>query len=158
MVTLRETIFLLGLVLWVPLRDSEQGRRPPCRPDSGIDLTILLDHTKIYHGVLAACPEMLSESLRERYTRATFSFRPTRSLTWDNVRTPPGERIEGSIWRAGTDSDAALIGISFIGRGRVLLNTIHVAALDTATAFPLGAGIRSVTLPNKRLKLSGACK
>jgi len=158
MVTLRETIFLLALVLWVRLRDSEQGRRLPCRPDSGIDLTILLDHTKIYHGVLAACPDMLSESLRERYTRATFSFRPTRSLTWDNVRTPPGERIEGSIWRAGTDSDAALIGISFIGRGRVLLNTIHVAALDTATAFPLGAGIRSVTLPNKRLKLSGARK
>jgi len=32
------------------------------------------------------------------------------------------------------------------------------AALDTATAFPLGAGIRSVTLPNKRLKLPGAHK
>jgi hypothetical protein len=156
MVTLREALSLLALVLWVPLQDLKQGGRPPCRADSGIDLTILLDDTKIYHGVLAACPDLLPDSLRERYTRAAFSFRPTRSLTWDNARTSRGERVEGTIWRAGTDSDAALIGISFVTRGRVVLNTIHVAALDTAAAFPLGAGIRSVTLPNKRLKLPGA--
>ena len=153
MVTFRETLFLLVLVFWIPLRESKQGRLL-CRADSGIDLTILLDHTKIYHRVLAACPDMLSDSLRERYTRATFSFRPTRPLIWDNARTSAGERIEGSIWRAGTDSDAALIGISFVARGRLLLNTIHVASLDTATAFPLGAGIRSLTLPNKRLKVA----
>jgi len=63
-------------------------------------------------------------------------------------------RIEGNVWRAGADSDAVLFGISFVARGWVLLNTIHIAALDTSTAFPLAAGFRSVTLPNKRLKLA----
>jgi hypothetical protein len=126
----------------------------PCRADSGIDLKITLDGTPVYHGVLAACPEMLPDSLRDHYTRATFVFRPARSLDWDDVRTPARERIEGNVWRAGADSDDVLLGISFVARDRVLLNTIHIAALDSSTAYPLGVGIRSVTLPNKRLKLA----
>ena len=137
---------------------SSVGRTVPCRTDSGIDLTILLESTPVYHGVLAACPDLLPDSLRERYTQAVFFFRPDRSLLWDDVRTRPRERIEGNIWRAGADSDAVLFGISFVARGIVLLNTIHIAALDSSTAFPLGVGLRSVTLPNKRLKLAAPAR
>ena len=153
MVALRALLLVTAPTLWLCVEGSSVRRTAPCRADSGIDLTILLDRTPVYHGVLAACPDLLPDSLRERYTRATFFVRPARSLMWDEVRTRPRERIEGNVWRAGADSDAVLFGISFVGRGWVLLNTIHIAALDTSTAFALGAGLRSVTLPNKRLKL-----
>ena len=140
--------------LWLCVNGSPVHRTAPCHPDSGIDLTIFLDRTPVYHGVLAACPGLLPDAMRERYTRATFFFRPVRSLMWDDVRTRPRERVEGNVWRAGTDSEVVLLGISFVARGRVLLNTIHIAAVDTSTEFSLGAGFRSVTLPNKRLKLA----
>jgi hypothetical protein len=149
----RRALLLVTAPMWLCLAGSPVRRVTPCRADSGIDLTVFLDSTRVYHGVLAACPDLLPDSLRERYTRAVFFFRPARSLMWDEVRTRSRERIEGNVWRAGTDSDAVLIGISFVARDIVLLNTIHIAALDTSTAFPLGVGLRSVTLPNKRLKL-----
>ncbi len=154
MVALRTILLLMAPALCLHAHASTDRGARPCRSDSGIDLKITLDRTLIYHGVLATRPEMLPDSLRERYTRAIFFFRPARSLEWDDVRTPAGERIEGNVWRAGADSDAVLLGISFVSRDRVLLNTIHIAALDSSTAFPLAAGIRSVTLPNKRLKLA----
>ena len=125
-----------------------------CQADAGIELEITLDSATLYRGVLAACPEMLPDSIRERFTRAVFVFKPARSLQWDEFRTPAGEAIEGNVWRAGADADDVLLGISFMGQGRVLLNTIHIAARDSSTAFPLGAGIRSTTLPNKRLELT----
>jgi hypothetical protein len=150
----RTILLLIAPALCVHAHASTVREARPCRTDSGIDLKITLDRKPVYHGVLAACPEMLPESLRERYTRATFFFRPTRSLEWDDVRTPARATIEGNVWRAGADTDAVLLGISFMTRDRVLLNTIHIASLDTSTAYPLGVGIRSVTLPNKRLKLT----
>ena len=154
MVLLRASLLLLVPVLWSCAPRGSARRAAHCGADSGIDLTISLDTTPLYHGVLAACPDSLRDSLHERVTRAVFVFRPTRALSWDDVRTPAGESIEGNVWRAGADSNAVLIGISFVGQDRVLLNTIHIASLDTSTAFPLGAGISSVTLPNKRLKLA----
>jgi len=154
MVALRALLLVTATTLWLCVEGSSVRRTAPCRADSGIDLTILLGRTPVCHGVLAACPDLLPDSQRERYTRATFFFRPARSLMWDDVRTRPRETIEGNVWRAGADSDAVLFGISFVARGWVLLNTIHIASLDTSTAFPLGVGLRSVTLPNKRLKLA----
>ncbi len=153
MVAVRTTVLLVASALCTHAQASTIRGAKPCRADSGIDLRITLDGTPIYHGVLAACPEMLPDALRDRYTRATFFFRPARSLDWDEVRTSARERIEGNVWRAGADSDDVLLGISFVARDRVLLNTIHIAALDSPSAYPLGAGIRSVTLPDKRLKL-----
>lgn len=152
MVVSRATLLLFASTLWSCM-PSPLARRP-CNAASGIDLTINLDGTPVYQGVLAACPDSVPDSLRERVTRATFVFRSARPLSWDDVRTPAGETIEGNVWRAGADSDAVLIGISFVGQDRVLLNTIHIAALDTSTSFSLGAGITSVTLPNTRLKLA----
>jgi hypothetical protein len=154
MVVFRATLLLLAPTLWSCAPGASARRAASCRADSGIDLTITLDTTPVYHSVLAACPDSVPDSLRERVTRATFVFRSARPLSWDDVRTPAGETIEGNVWRAGADSHAVLFGISFVSQGRVLLNTIHIAALDSSTAFPLGAGIRSVTLPNKRLKLT----
>src|SRR6266496_2001352 len=148
----RPILVVLAPLFWALAHACSLRTSTSCAADSGIELAITLDSTPLYQGVLAACPDMLPDSLRERYTRATFVFRPAKSLRWDEVRTPPGETIEGNVWRAGDDSNAVLLGISFVTRDRVLLNTIHIAALDTSTAFPLGAGIRSVTLPNKRLK------
>jgi hypothetical protein len=153
MVVCRATLLLLAPTLWSCVPGAPTRKAASCRADSGIDLTITLDTTPVYHGILATCPDSVPDSLRERVTRATFVFRPAGPLTWDDVRTPAGETIEGNVWRAGADSDVVLFGISFVGQGRVLLNTIHIASLDTSTSFALGAGIRSVTLPNKRLKL-----
>jgi hypothetical protein len=154
----RRALLFVTAPAWLCLAGSPVRRVAPCRADSGIDLMVLLDSTPVYHGVLAACPDLLPDSLRGRYTRAVFFFRPARSLMWDEVRTRSRESIEGNVWRAGADSDAVLFGISFVARGIVLLNTIHIAALDTSTAFPLGVGLRSVTLPNQRLQLTAPAR
>lgn len=130
------------------------GKAISCRAHSGIDLAIVLDSVTLYHDVLAACPDQLPDSLRERYTTATFAFTPTRSLEWEDIRTPPGDTIEGNVWRAGADPGVVLIGIAFVNRNRVLLNTIHIAALDSSASFTLADGIRSATRPSVRLNLT----
>jgi len=138
MVALRTILLLMAPALCAHAHASTDREAKPCRSDSGIDLKITLDRTLIYHGVLAACPQMLPDSLRERYTRAIFFFKPARSLEWDDARTLAGEQIEGNVWRAGTDSNAVLLGISFVNRDRVLLIQFTLPRLTHRPHSPWG--------------------
>jgi len=40
------------------------------------------------------------------------------------------QRIEGNIWEAGKDTNEILLGISFIAKNQILLNSIHFAMHD----------------------------
>ena len=52
----------------------------------------------------------------------------------------PTQTIEANIWQAGADPDALLLGVTFVS-DRVLLNSIHVAKPDTASASQVDRGV-----------------
>lgn len=81
-----------------------------------------------------------------------FSFRSGRPVVWDGYRdqkdrTAAGQVIEASLWQAGAEPDAVLIGVSFSTPDRVLMNTIHIAHPDRRTESTVAAGLTVSSYP-----------
>ena len=86
------------------------------------------------------------------YGRIDLSFRASHSIVWkgyreESDRTPAGQMIEGSVWQAGAEADALLIGVSFNTRDRILMNTIHIAHPDRRDESTIAEGLTVVTYP-----------
>lgn len=84
--------------------------------------------------------------------RIDFSFRPRQPIVWrgyrDKVdRTSAGEDIQGSLWEAGADHDALLIGVSFSTQDRILVNTIHIAHPNLRDQSNIASGLTVITYP-----------
>ena len=62
-------------------------------------------------------------------------------------RTKRTQTIEGNIWQAGKESDAILLGVSFMTPGQVLLNTIHMAELRAESTSEIDRGLVVRTFP-----------
>lgn len=62
-------------------------------------------------------------------------------------RTSRSESIEGNIWEAGTDPGIILFGVSFMTKKQLLLNTIHIAKADRASATEIDPGMVVRTVP-----------
>ena len=45
--------------------------------------------------------------------------------------------IEGNVWEAGSEHDQILLGVSFLTKDRILLNTTHFATANGASQAPL---------------------
>lgn len=61
-----------------------------------------------------------------------FTFRPGRAIVWEGYReakdrTAASDMLEGTIWEAGADPDALILGVSFVNGDRIVMNTVHIA-------------------------------
>lgn len=75
-------------------------------------------------------------------TKRSRSFTMSGGHTFQGMyRTKKTENIEGSIWQAGADPDDLLLGVSFMTKDRVLLNTIHVAIPDKLAQTKIDSGM-----------------
>lgn len=95
-------------------------------PNSMVAVQIVIKGRTVYRSNFRACKTQLSGANTEREQgRLIFRFSGGHTFQ-DTYRTVKSEKIEGNIWQAGADSDAILLGVSFVTHRQVLLNTIHV--------------------------------
>jgi hypothetical protein len=118
-----------------------------CREPKTLGLEILLDGKSIYHSSFRICRMRSTDvpPLREG-PEVAFSLRGGHVFQ-GNLRTSPKEMVEANIWQAGCEPDGLLLGISFSAKGRVLLNTLHLAKADRASEALLDRGLVIRTNP-----------
>ncbi len=100
------------------------------RESKTLALKILLDGKSIYRSSFRVCRTRSGDvpPLKEG-PEVTFSFRGGHVFQGEHP-TSPKEMVEVTIWQAGSEPDGLLLGISFSTKGRVLLNTLHLAETD----------------------------
>jgi hypothetical protein len=78
-----------------------------------------------------------------------FFFKAQARLFGDEFASLGTPDIEGNIWEAGSERDAILLGVSFMTKERILLNTIHVAGARNTTQAELATRLvmKSVVQP-----------
>jgi hypothetical protein len=79
----------------------------------------------------------------------TFHFKGGHTFQ-DEYRTNKAQVIEGSIWEAGAETDGLLLGVSFVSKGQILLNTIHISKEGSLSASEIDRGITVRTFPIQR--------
>ena len=80
----------------------------------------------------------------------SFSFVAGRPIVWrgyrsDHDTTRARQRITGDIWEAGADPDALILGAAFGVRGRITMNTIHIAHPGKADTTQVARGLVVLT-------------
>ena len=119
-------------------------------------LEVRFDKRTVEKVVLPLCRAARDSSDSQGETsRIEFSFKPNRPLVWAGYReradrTPAGQLLEGYIWQAGADPDWLTIGVSFMTRSRVLMNTIHIAHPDRRDESTIAKGLSLITYPAER--------
>jgi hypothetical protein len=116
-------------------------------------LEVRLDQNVIHQSSFPLCrAERSSTHSRGQKKTLAFLFTASRSIIWagyrdeDNI-TDPGQEIEGNIWLAGADPDAMILGVSFVSRGSIYMNTIHIAYPDRRHASEIEPGLVITTEP-----------
>jgi len=103
----------------------------------------------IYHSNFRICQTRASDPNTERQKRRRI-FHFSGEYTFQGTyRAGKNGTIEGNIWQAGADSDAILLGVSFVAHQQVLLNTIHVVKPGKSTQSRLDQDLFMRTDPLK---------
>jgi hypothetical protein len=126
--------------LWFWFGDCSNGKM--------MGLQVLIEGKSIYHMPFRACQMDGTDEInnQERRIKATFHF-PGGHTFQSEYHTRKAETIEGTIWQAGADPDAILLGVSFMANNQVLLNTIHIAKPGKNTELTLDTGLVMKTYP-----------
>ncbi len=116
-------------------------------------LEVRLDQKIIYQSCFPLCrAERASAHSDGQKKKLHFVFNAPRSIVWQGYRdedntTHPNQEIEGDIWLAGADPDAMLLGVSFVSRGSIYMNTLHIAYPDQREVSEIEPGLVVITEP-----------
>lgn len=85
-------------------------------------------------------------------TNIDFVIRPQRPIRWTGYRDPPGrttanQALRVSLWEAGADPDAIVIGVSVMDRNRIYMNMIHTAIVGERRQSEIAEGVTITTYP-----------
>jgi hypothetical protein len=108
---------------------------------------VLLDGKAIYRSRFLVCRNNGPTATAEEQ-KLVFHFKGGHVFQGE-YRSFPTQTIAANIWQAGADPDALLLGVMFVS-DRVLLNTMHVAKPDSASASEVDRGIVLRTFPLNR--------
>jgi hypothetical protein len=99
-----------------------------CLSRTTMQVDVLLKGGSLYAMSFPACAKRRADSRTEReHKTLVFRFEESATLIGEEFRGLGTRTIEGNIWRAGSEADAILLGVSFVTGKRILLNTIHIA-------------------------------
>jgi hypothetical protein len=119
-----------------------------CTSGGMMGVQVLLEGKSIYHSHFRSCLMDRTDANTERQQRMRASFHFSGGHTFQGTHhTRQAETIEGTIWQAGADPDAILLGVSFLTNNQVLLNTIHIAKPGKTTQSTLDSGLVIKTYP-----------
>jgi hypothetical protein len=113
-----------------------------CPSSKQMRVDVRLAARSLYSHAFPTCrlrrPEIPAESPQKVLV---FSFRSSAALFGVEFSPLGTVEIEGNIWRAGGETDAILLGVSFATANRILLNSIHVARAATPSQSSLAKGL-----------------
>ncbi len=119
-------------------------------------LEVRLDQKTIYQFSFPACrTDRLSTNNVGQKKILEFVFNAPRAIVWQGYRdedntTNPDQEIEGNIWLAGAEPDAMILGVSFVSRGAIYMNTLHIAFPDRRHVSEIESGLVVITEPIKQ--------
>ena len=124
-----------------------------CRGCEKLGLELLLDGKSVHCCTLKVRRMERTKALSSKHLARTFvfSFKGGHNFQ-DEYPTSPQDTIQCNIWQAGVESDVLILGVSFVGGHRILLNTLHFARPDRSSQMLLDRGlvIRTYPLPRSR--------
>ena len=125
-----------------------------CPNGATLRLELLIEGQAVYQTEFRACHMERTAALTdaEQQKMRVFYF-PGGHTFQGTYHTTTQEKIEGSIWQAGADPDALLLGVSFTApgaHGQILLNTIHIAKPGKESRSLLDRGVVIKTYPISR--------
>ncbi len=113
-----------------------------CSGNHKLGLTVRLERKVLYRGVLPIC----RGSRDAENGQVKFHFAGGH-LFQGEYRTRSTDSIEGDIWQAGGEPDALILGISFVTKNQILLNTLHLAWPNRQVSSELDRGLFITTYP-----------
>jgi hypothetical protein len=130
-----------------------------CDPEDTMRLEIHLDGKLLQSYSFPICRVDLSEVSRQDKLQSeefekpkilVFTFRPARRIVWTGYRetdntTNPNQALEGNIWQAGGEPDVLLLGVSFVTKDSIMMNTIHIASAATQSRSEIVKGLLVTT-------------
>jgi hypothetical protein len=120
-----------------------------CPNSKMMGMQVLLEGKSIYHSGFRACQlERTDANSKSEGKIMAFSFSGGHTFQ-ASYRTSKSETIEVNIWQAGADPDGIVLGISFMARNQILLNTIHIAKPGESTESTLDRALVFKTYPEK---------
>lgn len=118
-------------------------------------LQVRLDGATIFGSSFPICKgkrSSISRAVRKKHLN--FTFKPSRAIVWKGYRdsdntSRPGQAIKGSIWLAGSDPDDLVLGLVFMTRNSIYMNTIHIAHPGKRDQTEIEPGLAVTTYPAK---------
>src|SRR5688572_17193946 len=121
-----------------------------------LTLEVQLDKRVLHRSVFPVCRARRdSAGSQGQAGRIELSFKPGRVIRWqeyrdDGDRSNPDDVLELDVWQAGADRTALILGVSVMGPGRILVNTVHIASPNRRRETSIASGLAVVTYPTKR--------
>jgi len=115
-----------------------------CSSPRRFEAEVILNRQKIYTTVFDICRLPLPNGATKTQRILKFDLASPRESLFGEHK---GERLEGNIWEAGRDSDALLLGVSFVGPKQIWCNTIHVVYPERSSKTLLARGFQIRTHP-----------
>jgi hypothetical protein len=121
-----------------------------CNHAKTMTVDVVLGGKRLFKSAFPICVIDRSDN-QSGHDNLRFLFKAPARIFGDEFASLGAPELEGSIWEAGGERDAILLGVSFKTKGRILLNTIHVASTNKATQSELGERLvmKTIVQPTK---------
>ncbi len=116
-----------------------------------IKLEVQLDGKIIFTDRFSIARAKLSAIPDNAYAKKLiFSFTPGRPIAWKGYKdevSSSDEKIECSIWLAGSEPSALILGVSFNKQPSILLNTVAITSSTEQSKSSIADGLVVITTP-----------
>ena len=124
-----------------------------CRDARTMTVEIVFGGKRLFASSFPICTVHRSDA-QKRTPILSFFFKAPARVFGGEFALFGRPEIEGNIWEAGREREEILLGMSFMSKNRILLNTIHIASANNTSQSALAERllIKSVvqTLPVKK--------
>jgi hypothetical protein len=98
-----------------------------CRDARTMTVVVSLNNKRLFASSFPICAIFLADKPRERpHENLRFVFKAPAKMFGDEFARLGAPDIEGNIWETGSEHDMILLGVSFMMKDRILLNTIYI--------------------------------
>jgi hypothetical protein len=126
-----------------------------CRDARTMTVDVRLSSKRLFTSSFPICFIHRSEKQDHgAHDNLRFFFKAPARIFGEEFASLGTPEIEGNIWEAGSEHDVILLGVSFMTKDRILLNTIHIAPATNAVQAELAEHLvmKSVVQPSVQKK------
>lgn len=117
-----------------------------CREGRMMTVDVTLADKRLFRSPFPICLVRRAEKQTDHQHDLHFVFRAQARLFGEEFASLGTPDIEGTVWEAGSEPDVILLGVSFMTKERILLNTIHIAGAQKTTQTELASELTMKSL------------